>query len=251
MLWGRMAAGNFSGYAVFHARDITTPKAFGLSMVAATPATNTIFTKSLEASNASMTQSVPALSLAQNLTKVLQTKQTNVDGCSTWCGKAGAVACSSAGKESHMESMVFERSDHVIVACHGRRPPTMAEWEAYLKLSLDSGLPLQTLRYLIFTHGGGPDSKQRQRLELAMRIHGVTSTQSVVVTDSWIARQIVRVMSWFNPICRVFAGHELDAALTALDIPPDRRPAVLQMASRLHDRLGLPMVNAEDRMASG
>jgi flagellar hook protein FlgE len=44
----------------------------------------TILSKSLEASNASMTQSVPELSLAQKLfsalTKVLQTKQTNVDG---------------------------------------------------------------------------------------------------------------------------------------------------------------------------
>jgi flagellar hook protein FlgE len=45
---------------------------------------STILSKSLEASNASMTQSVPELSLAQKLfsalTKVLQTKQTNVDG---------------------------------------------------------------------------------------------------------------------------------------------------------------------------
>jgi len=44
----------------------------------------TLLNKSLEASNASMTQSVPELSLAQKLfsalTKVLQTKQTNVDG---------------------------------------------------------------------------------------------------------------------------------------------------------------------------
>jgi flagellar hook protein FlgE len=43
-----------------------------------------LLTKSLEASNASMTQSVPELSLAQKLfsalTKVLQTRQTNVDG---------------------------------------------------------------------------------------------------------------------------------------------------------------------------
>jgi flagellar hook protein FlgE len=43
-----------------------------------------LLTKTLEASNASMTQSVPELSLAQKLfsalTKVLQTKQTNVDG---------------------------------------------------------------------------------------------------------------------------------------------------------------------------
>jgi hypothetical protein len=46
--------------------------------------TGTLLTKSLEASNASMTQSVPELSLAQKLfsalTKVLQTRQTNVDG---------------------------------------------------------------------------------------------------------------------------------------------------------------------------
>jgi flagellar basal body rod protein FlgG len=45
---------------------------------------STVLQKSLEASNASMTQSVPELSLAQKLfsalTKVLQTKQTNVDG---------------------------------------------------------------------------------------------------------------------------------------------------------------------------
>ena len=44
----------------------------------------TVLTKSLEASNASMTQSVPELSLAQKLcsalTKVLQTRQTNIDG---------------------------------------------------------------------------------------------------------------------------------------------------------------------------
>jgi flagellar hook protein FlgE len=48
------------------------------------PSDATILSKSLEASNASMTQSVPELSLAQKLfsalTKVLQTKQTNVDG---------------------------------------------------------------------------------------------------------------------------------------------------------------------------
>jgi flagellar hook protein FlgE len=50
----------------------------------ATTSDASILGKSLEASNASMTQSVPELSLAQKLfsalTKVLQTKQTNIDG---------------------------------------------------------------------------------------------------------------------------------------------------------------------------
>jgi flagellar hook protein FlgE len=55
-----------------------------LSLDNAASSDNTVLSKSLEASNASMTQSVPELSLAQKLfsalTKVLQTKQTNVDG---------------------------------------------------------------------------------------------------------------------------------------------------------------------------
>jgi flagellar hook protein FlgE len=56
----------------------------GLAWDAGTSSDATILSKSLEASNASMTQSVPELSLAQKLfsalTKVLQTKQTNIDG---------------------------------------------------------------------------------------------------------------------------------------------------------------------------
>jgi flagellar hook protein FlgE len=55
-----------------------------LTLAPAAQGAATILSKSLEASNASMTQSVPELSLAQKLfsalTKVLQTKQTNVDG---------------------------------------------------------------------------------------------------------------------------------------------------------------------------
>jgi flagellar hook protein FlgE len=55
-----------------------------INMARGTSADATVQAKSLEASNASMTQSVPELSLAQKLfsalTKVLQTKQTNVDG---------------------------------------------------------------------------------------------------------------------------------------------------------------------------
>ncbi len=56
----------------------------GVRLSYGTTADATILSKSLEASNASMTQSVPEFSLAQKpfsaLTKVLQTRQTNVDG---------------------------------------------------------------------------------------------------------------------------------------------------------------------------
>ncbi|MBC7543961.1 MAG: hypothetical protein H7338_14645 [Candidatus Sericytochromatia bacterium] len=55
----------------------------GMTLAYATSADATILNKTLEASNASMTQSVPELSLAQKLfsalTKVLQISQTNTD----------------------------------------------------------------------------------------------------------------------------------------------------------------------------
>jgi flagellar hook protein FlgE len=55
-----------------------------IRMEQSTTSDGTILSKSLESSNASMTQSVPELSLAQKLfsalTKVFQTKTTNVDG---------------------------------------------------------------------------------------------------------------------------------------------------------------------------
>jgi flagellar hook protein FlgE len=57
---------------------------YGVGFANADSSDATVQSKALEASNASMTQSVPELSLAQKLfsalTKVLQTKQTNVDG---------------------------------------------------------------------------------------------------------------------------------------------------------------------------
>jgi flagellar hook protein FlgE len=65
-------------------RSNTGLSAYGAGFANAGSDDATILSKSLEASNASMTQSVPELSLAQKLfsalTKVLQTKQTNVDG---------------------------------------------------------------------------------------------------------------------------------------------------------------------------
>jgi flagellar hook protein FlgE len=74
--FGYKPLANFFGTAINHNTQLD------IGTVSSSEAS--ILTKSLEASNASMTQSVPELSLAQKLfsalTKVLQTKQTNVDG---------------------------------------------------------------------------------------------------------------------------------------------------------------------------
>jgi flagellar basal body rod protein FlgG len=76
------------GSTLFVCPPLSVPSMIGAPSGALTTfdgfAAGALLTKSLEASNASMTQSVPELSLAQKLfsalTKVLQTKQTNVDG---------------------------------------------------------------------------------------------------------------------------------------------------------------------------
>jgi hypothetical protein len=140
--------------------------------------------------------------------------------------------------EQSMASMVFERHEHVIVACHDRRTPSMAEWDAYLSLGLTSGISADKLCFLIFTAGGSPDAMQRRRMEMAMRMHGVMMAPSAIVTDSWAVRQVVTIISWFNPAIRAFAGHDAKGAMDYLGIEGDLWPTLLQAASRLQLQLG-------------
>jgi flagellar hook protein FlgE len=69
------------GFGLIGSTGTTDPN---IQMRQGTSVDATVLSKSLESSNASMTQSVPELSLAQKLfsalTKVFQTKTTNVDG---------------------------------------------------------------------------------------------------------------------------------------------------------------------------
>jgi flagellar hook protein FlgE len=88
MAWGRLpdpiASTSMGSTACSTWSTVFDYSSTGLAWDAGTSSDATVLSKSLEASNASMTQSVPELSLAQKLfsalTKVLQTKQTNVDG---------------------------------------------------------------------------------------------------------------------------------------------------------------------------
>jgi hypothetical protein len=134
--------------------------------------------------------------------------------------------------------MVFERHEHVIVACHNRQTPSTDEYDAYLAYGITSGIPGDRLRFLIFTQGGGPDAMQRRRTEMAMRIHGMPQAPSAIVTDAWSVRQIVTVISWFNPGIKAFAGHDTKGAMDFLGIDAEMRPTLLQIASRLQLQLG-------------
>jgi hypothetical protein len=142
------------------------------------------------------------------------------------------------GATPTMTSMVFERHDHVIIACHNRHTPSMDEWDAYLTLGITSGIAPDKLCFLVFTQGGGPDAMQRRRMEMAMRIHGMVVAPSAIVTDSWAVRQIVTVISWFNPAVRAFAGYDAKGAMDYLGITGDLRTTLLHAASRLQLRLG-------------
>jgi hypothetical protein len=94
------------------------------------------------------------------------------------------------------------------------------------------------LRYLIFTPGGHPDALQRRLLESTMRENGIPVARCAIITNAWAARQIITVISLFNPEIRAFAAHDAQSAMDYLEVDPSLRSQLLATAFRLQKELG-------------
>jgi hypothetical protein len=137
-----------------------------------------------------------------------------------------------------MPSLVFEPVGPYVVFCHHQKAPTIAEWDELLALLIARTLADALQGVMVFSQGGGPNTLQRRQLELAMRLHGITTPPpAAIITDAWTARQIATVVSWFIPNLRAFAGQETEAAMTFLGVPDEWRPALIEAGQRLQSRL--------------
>lgn len=148
------------------------------------------------------------------------------------------------GRANMETAMVYERLGPFVVACHGEHPPPFDVWESYLAEHLPGVLSGELQGFLIVSEGGGPNALQRRQLEMLMRSQGIDSlAPSAIVTDSWTARQLAVVVSWFNPSTRTFAKRDLDKALDFLAVPHDDRPTILASVVRLQQQLGVPPIS--------
>ncbi|WP_437753246.1 hypothetical protein WME89_39060 [Sorangium sp. So ce321] len=110
-------------------------------------------------------------------------------------------------------TMLFDTTEHVLIAVHGREPPSDEDWELYMQAVL--ALPATCTRTLVVTAGGGPNAKQRASINDFVSKHTLTVA---ICTDALLVRQIGIALSWFNPRVRSFRGNDIAAALRYLEV---------------------------------
>lgn len=107
-------------------------------------------------------------------------------------------------------TMGYRREGRVLVIVHSRRSPTDLEWATFLKEMQTYG-QRQELRVVTYSHGGGPDGKQRK---MATDLNKDPARHDFVMvallTSSAIMRGMGPALSWFLRNIKIF-GLDADA----------------------------------------
>ncbi|WP_438015176.1 hypothetical protein WMF18_30415 [Sorangium sp. So ce315] len=112
-----------------------------------------------------------------------------------------------------LPTMLFDTTEHVLIAVHGREPPSDEDWDSYMQTVVS--LPATCSKTLVVTAGGGPNAKQRASVNEFVSKHTLTVA---ICTDTLLVRQISTALSWFNPRVRSFRGNDIAAALRYLEV---------------------------------
>jgi hypothetical protein len=138
-----------------------------------------------------------------------------------------------------MSEMATGLLDTVCVAVHTPVTPTRLEWGEFMDALRK--VPLDQLRILAITDGGGPDAIERAEF---LKYIGQTKVPIAVVSDAIVVRGIVTALSWFNTNIHTFAPTQFEAALRHLEVPAPRVPELRALARTLSSRLSAKQVRA-------
>jgi hypothetical protein len=111
------------------------------------------------------------------------------------------------------KNMVFKRYGRLWVIVHNKETPTAKEWDSYLDAVRD--VDLDKVRTLVFTDGGGPDVKQREKINQFLQGQ---ETRVGVISNSVINRGAITALSWFNKGIKSFRPDEWQGAFEYLEI---------------------------------
>src|SRR5262245_9604322 len=92
----------------------------------------------------------------------------------------------------------------------------------------------QAMRYLVYTEGGAPDALQRAELN---QILSGGRPRIAILTRSVIARVAARAISLLANELRVFDVHQLDAALTHLQLNETDKGSARRALTELRSEL--------------
>jgi hypothetical protein len=136
------------------------------------------------------------------------------------------------GQPTRAASCKIELAGDFAVVVQSHSSPTDEEWERCV--ALESSLPLDRCRILVWTDGGAPNAKQRARLRAAFK--GMQPL-TAVITPSAIARTVGIAISWFNPRLRMFSPDQTEAALDHHGTQGEERRLLKDTLARLRNDL--------------
>lgn len=138
-----------------------------------------------------------------------------------------------------VQDFVTTSKGEIMVVVHTSSPPSDAEWTAYLEGVGSSDL--QTLRSVVFTDGGAPNSAQRKSLNDVLEGRQVPG---IVISPSALVRGVVTALAWFNPGIKVYSPEQFDDAVTYLELSPAEIETVWETLDKLRAQLDDPTLRA-------
>ncbi len=130
------------------------------------------------------------------------------------------------------KTMEFRVIHGLYIVVHTAAPPTDEEWAEYI--ASYRGVNSLLVRTIVFTEGGGPDTKKRALVD--QMLQGRPSPLAVVSESVWV-RTIAKALSWTNPFTRVFSPAAVEEAYRYLHLTPAEQELVEREVRSMRRRL--------------
>lgn len=105
--------------------------------------------------------------------------------------------------------------DNIVLGAHSKEDPTEEDWESYVAITRKVLDEYGSVKLLVYSLGGGPNSVQRSK---ANDVFKERPQHVAVMLNSAILRGVVTALSWFNPKVRAFNLEQLEEACRYLEI---------------------------------
>lgn len=138
-----------------------------------------------------------------------------------------------------VQDFVTTSKGEIMVVVHTSSPPSDEEWAAYIDGLATSDL--QTLRSIVFTDGGAPNSAQRKTINDVLEGRQVPG---VVISPSALVRGVVTALAWFNPGLKAYPPERFEDAVAYLELSPIEIDRVWETLEKLRAQLDDPSLKA-------
>ena len=130
-----------------------------------------------------------------------------------------------------MKRVAFVEWEQCVLVAFGSRPPDDDEWKGYTEFLRNLNGIIG--RALIMSRGGTLESHRRKEVDAILDARWKRDRRLAVVTNSTVARGVVKALSLIDPTYRAFAPADMDAALTYLEIHRARWTEMKGLATSL------------------